>query len=250
MVYVGDSTNENGLTTQSSNSTTTNTKVLKILTNWIPINQTIIQIECTNENIYYLLSNGDVYGVGRSGARQLGVPSTDRGNYKPIKLYTGVKRIIPQLFGRNGNYSVSMVELITGEIKCMGNTSDNKFGYYVDYNTGVTTPITLYPKVDKIFLTERNVLAIIDGKIFNSGYNSFSGTNLTNQTITEQFLDIAISKDFRDLLTDYKQQIPFTYIPLSTDIDDINIKPVFDNLTDITGFYKNNKIIIDIPNTL
>ena len=59
-----------------------------------------------------------------------------------------------------------------------------------------------------------------------------------------------LSNEFKSILTNYKQQIPFTYIPLSTDIDDINIKPVFDNLTDITGFYKNNKIIIDIPNTL
>lgn len=59
-----------------------------------------------------------------------------------------------------------------------------------------------------------------------------------------------LSNEFKSILTNYKQQIPFTYIPLSTDIDDINIKPVFDNLTDITGFYKNNEIIIDIPNTL
>ena len=59
-----------------------------------------------------------------------------------------------------------------------------------------------------------------------------------------------LSDEFKSILTNYKQQIPFTYIPLSTDIDDINIKPVFDNLTDITGFYKNNEIIIDIPNTL
>lgn len=59
-----------------------------------------------------------------------------------------------------------------------------------------------------------------------------------------------LSDEFKSILTNYKQQIPFTYIPLSTDIDDVNIKPVFDNLTDIAGFYKNNEIIIDIPNTL
>ena len=247
-VYVGDSTNENGLTTQSTNTTAPNTKILKILTNWIPINQTIVQIECTNENIYYLLSNGDVYGVGKTRAGQLGSMSS-YGVATPKKLYTGVKRIVPQLFGRNNVCSVSMVELITGEIKCMGNTSDNKFGYFVEYNTGVTTPITLYPKVDKIFLTERNVLAIIDGKIFNSGWNRFSGTNLTNQTITEQFLNIVVSKNFGDILTNYKQQIPFTYIPLSTNIDDVGSKPVFENLTDITGF-NYSEIVIDIPNVL
>lgn len=246
-VYVGDSTNEKGLTTQSTNNSTTNTKVLKILTNWIPINQTIIQIECTTENNYYLLSNGDVYGVGMSIVGQLGVHATGSGYNTPRKLYTGVKRIIPQLFGMNNSGSVSMVELITGEIKCMGNTSDNKFGYFE--GSGVTTPKTLYPKVDKIFLTERNVLAIIDGKIFNSGFNRFSGINITNQTITEQFLKIAISKNFGDLLTKYKQQIPFTYIPLSTDAANTNNEPVFENLTDITGF-NNSDIIIDVPNVL
>ena len=246
-VYVGDSSNEKGVTTQSSNSTAANPKVLKILTDWIPINQTIIQIECTVENNYYLLSNGDVYGVGMSRARQLGVHPTDRGKYKPIKLYTGVKRIIPQLFGMNSSGSVSMVELITGEIKCMGSTNDYKFGYFE--GSDVTTPITLYPKVDKIFLTENNILAIIDGKIFNSGWNRFSGTNLTNQTITEQFLNIVVSKNFEDILTNYKQQIPFTYIPLSTDIKDINDKPVFETLTDITGFVHSD-IVIDIPNVL
>ena len=249
-VYVGNQTNEDGLTTQSNNTTATNLKVLKILTNWIPTGQNITQIECTEENIYYLLSNGDVYGVGgnRGGQMQFDPMSTTRIS-TPKKLYTNVKRIIPQLFGRDNGQSALMVELNTGEIKANGNTFDYKFGYYVHYNTGVTTPITLFSKVDKIFLTERNVLAIIDGKIFNSGYNRFSGTNLINQTITEQYLSIAASKNFKDLLSNYKQQIPFTYIPLSTDLKDINDKPVFETLTDITGFYK-SEIIIDIPNVL
>ena len=248
-VYVGDYYgNERGLTTQSTTSSMDNTKVLKIKTDWIPINQTIVQIECTIENNYYLLSNGDVYGVGMSRAGQLGYMSS-YGVATPKKLYTGVKRIIPQLFGRNNVCSVSMVELNTGEIKAAGSTFDYKFGYYVDYNVGVTTPITLYSKVDKIFLTERNVLALIDGKVFNSGFNRFLGTTLIDKTKLEQNLNICESSTFKDILTNYKQQIPFTYIPLSTDSANTNSKPVFENLTDITGF-NNSDIIIDIPNVL
>ena len=58
-----------------------------------------------------------------------------------------------------------------------------------------------------------------------------------------------MNASFKDILTNYKQQIPFTYIPLSTDIKDINDKPVFETLTNITGFCK-SEIIIDIPNVL
>ena len=250
-VYVGDQTNENGLTTQSNNTTTTNLKVLKILTNWIPTGQNITQIECTEENIYYLLSNGEVYGVGlnRGGQMQYGPTSSTRGVSTPKKLYSNVKRIIPQLFGRNNTQSALMVELNTGEIKANGNTYTYKFGYYVDYNIGVTTPVTLFSKVDKIFLTELTTIAIINGVMYLAGYNLIFGENTTNNTFLETKPLIALSDGFKDILTNYKQQIPFTYIPLSTDIKDINDKPVFETLTNITGFYK-SEIIIDIPNVL
>lgn len=211
------------------------------------INKT--KVEATNENIYYLLSNGDVYGVGGSRGGQLGYLSSSNFTGTPVKLYSGVKRIIPQLYGLNNVCSVSMVELTTGEIKCMGNTSDYKFGYYVEYNAGVTSPITLYSKVDKIFLTERMVIAVVDEVTYTTGKNTFSGEFVTNQTKTKQTFGFAISGKLKTTLTDYKQQLPFTTIPLSTDVNDTN-NPVFENLTDITGFSSNNDIIIEVPSTL
>ena len=57
------------------------------------------------------------------------------------------------------------------------------------------------------------------------------------------------SDKFKSILTDYKQRLPFTYIPLSTNMDDVGSKPVFENLTDITGF-NHSEIVIDIPNVL
>lgn len=57
------------------------------------------------------------------------------------------------------------------------------------------------------------------------------------------------SDKFKSILTDYKQRLPFTYIPLSTNMDDVGSKPVFENLTDITGFNRSD-IVIDIPNVL
>lgn len=58
-----------------------------------------------------------------------------------------------------------------------------------------------------------------------------------------------LSDKFKSILTDYKQRLPFTYIPLSTNMDDVGSKPVFENLTDITGFNRSD-IVIDIPNVL
>ena len=57
------------------------------------------------------------------------------------------------------------------------------------------------------------------------------------------------SDSFLDILSNYKQQIPFTVIPLSTDIKDINNKSVFEKLDNITGFEPTD-IVIDIPNVL
>ena len=57
------------------------------------------------------------------------------------------------------------------------------------------------------------------------------------------------SDKFKSILTDYKQRLPFTYIPLSTNMDDVGSKPVFENLTNITGF-NHSEIVIDIPNVL
>ena len=118
-----------------------------------------------------------------------------------------------------------------------------------------------------------NLEIYINGILYYTGvwaYNIPNGTNLYiggyvgGSNITAYYDDISISNGvgrytsnftpevsngFKDILTNYKQQIPFTYIPLSTDIKDINDKPVFETLTDITGFYK-SEIIIDIPNVL
>ena len=58
-----------------------------------------------------------------------------------------------------------------------------------------------------------------------------------------------VKDTFVSLQTDYKQQLPFTVIPLSTDTTSTNT-PVFENLTDITGFSSNNDIIIEVPSTL
>ena len=57
------------------------------------------------------------------------------------------------------------------------------------------------------------------------------------------------SDKFKSILTDYKQRLPFTYIPLSTNMDDVGSKPVFESLNDITGFDRSD-IVIDIPNVL
>ena len=59
----------------------------------------------------------------------------------------------------------------------------------------------------------------------------------------------SLSDKFKSILTDYKQRLPFTYIPLSTNMDDVRSKPVFENLTNITGF-NHSEIVIDIPNVL
>ena len=59
----------------------------------------------------------------------------------------------------------------------------------------------------------------------------------------------SLSDKFKSILTDYKQRLPFTYIPLSTNMDDVGSKPVFENLTNITGF-NHSEIVIDIPNVL
>ena len=118
-----------------------------------------------------------------------------------------------------------------------------------------------------------NLEIYINGILYYTGvwaYNIPNGTNLYiggyvgGSNITAYYDDISISNGvgrytsnvtfeipstFKDILTKYKQQIPFTYIPLSTDAANTNNEPVFENLTDITGF-NNSDIVIDIPNVL
>ena len=60
---------------------------------------------------------------------------------------------------------------------------------------------------------------------------------------------VPMNNTFKDILTNYKQQIPFSYIPLSTDPANTNNEPVFENLTNITGF-DHSEIVIDLPNVL
>ena len=118
-----------------------------------------------------------------------------------------------------------------------------------------------------------NLEIYINGILYYTGvwaYNIPNGTNLYiggyvgDSNITAYYDDISISNGvgrytstftleisdgFKDILTNYKQQIPFSYIPLSTDINEKDKKPVFETLTNITGFSK-SEIIIDIPNVL
>ena len=118
-----------------------------------------------------------------------------------------------------------------------------------------------------------NLEIYINGILYYTGvwaYNIPNGTNLYiggyvgGSNITAYYDDISISNGvgrytsnftfeipstFKDILTKYKQQIPFTYIPLSTDPANTNNEPVFENLTDITGFVHSD-IVIDVPNVL
>ena len=85
-------------------------------------------------------------------------------------------------------------------------------------------------------------------RCFISDFHTIIGRAKYSNNFTPNTLK-PVKETFKSLQTDYKQQIPFTVIPLSTNVDDTNI-PVFDNLTDITGFSSNNDIIIDVPSTL
>ena len=87
-----------------------------------------------------------------------------------------------------------------------------------------------------------NITAYYDDITISNGVGRYASNFASNFTFK-------VPDTFRDILTNYKQQIPFTYIPLSTDSANTNSKPVFENLTDITGF-NNSDIIIDIPNVL
>lgn len=88
-----------------------------------------------------------------------------------------------------------------------------------------------------------NITAYFDYIRLNKGYAVYPTTGFNPIPLTEN------TQPFKDILTKYKQQIPFTYIPLSTDPANTNNEPVFENLTDITGF-NHSDIVIDIPNVL
>ena len=107
--------------------------------------------------------------------------------------------------------------------------------------------IKMYKSSIKIIKNDKNLYSI--GRNWSGTFGNGSGADTTYYTLQLTNPRKFTSDGFKDILTNYKQQIPFTYIPLSTDIKDINDKPVFENLDNITGFEPTD-IVIDIPNVL
>lgn len=133
--------------------------------------------------------------------------------------------------------------IISGNINNYGYTDLNPyFGDIQDIQD-----IKMYKSSIKIIKNDKNLYSI--GRNWSGTFGNGSGADVVYSTLQLTNPRKFTSDTFKDILTNYKQQIPFTYIPLSTDIKDINDKPVFENLDNITGFEPTD-IVIDIPNVL
>ena len=107
--------------------------------------------------------------------------------------------------------------------------------------------IKMYGGSIKIIKNNKNLYSI--GRNWSGTFGNGSGSDVTYSTLQLTNPRKFLTDAFKDILSNYKQQIPFTVIPLSTDIKDINDKPVFEKLDNITGFEPTD-IVIDIPNVL
>lgn len=107
--------------------------------------------------------------------------------------------------------------------------------------------IKMYGGSIKIIKNNKNLYSI--GRNWSGTFGNGSGSDVTYSTLQLTNPRKFLTDAFKDLLSNYKQQIPFTVIPLSTDIKDINNNPVFEKLDNITGFEPTD-IVIDIPNVL
>ena len=132
--------------------------------------------------------------------------------------------------------------IISANINSSGYTDLNSyFGDIQDIQD-----IKMYEISIKIIKKNKNLYSI--GRNW-AGTFGIGGSDVTYSTLQLTNPRKFLTDAFKDILSNYKQQIPFTVIPLSTDIKDINNKPVFEKLDNITGFEPTD-IVIDIPNVL